>query len=117
MVSTPSPEIAYERELERNRQTRVKFDEQISQIRWWFFYRICAAIVIIFIIFVAFVVSIYIVLNNATFPAYIVQTFAIVLIIDIVGTFLSLVKLIMNPNTIPQFESISTTDESHEGRE
>jgi ABC-type protease/lipase transport system fused ATPase/permease subunit len=112
MVNDLSPDILYEREIEKNRQNRIKFDEFIRQSRGWFFYRISAAIVIIFIIFVVFVVSIYIVLNSNSYSENVVLTFAVALIVDIIGTFLSIVKVIFNPKAIPQLDSNLLTGDS-----
>lgn len=94
---------------EQLRQEREVFDQRKAQDERWFTLRLRMGYMAAVLLPLFMVVTSYIIFNSDRFPPSVVALSATALLADVLGTILSVWKLVLNPDSVSKTEPVTNS--------
>lgn len=94
---------------EQLRQEREIFDQRKTQGERWFSLRLRMGYMAVLLLPLFMGITAYIIFNSEKFPSSVVTLSATALLADVLGTILSVWKLVLNPDSISKAEPVTNS--------
>lgn len=94
---------------EQLRQEREIFDQRKIQGERWFSLRLCMGYMAVLLLPLFMCITAYIIFNSENFPPEVVNLSAAALLADVLGTILSVWKLVLSPDSISKVEPVTNS--------